>query len=172
MTNPIQHADDRGWIESILLMVPGFRGYLRKEYRRESDHLLRTAMADRLEKGKADLDQYLRKVVDAGGIDALTAGERVRGGCDKLINQFKGAVRGYSAFFDYVAVKENTLDDVYQHDLGVLNAVDAFSQYLGELATSGDPSDANKVLDECLSRIRDIETRFTRRRELLEGLAN
>ncbi len=172
MTDPIKHADDRGWIERILLMVPGFRGYLRKDYRQESDHLIRTAMALRLEKGKADLDAYLRKVVDAGGIDALAVGERVRGGCDRLINKFKSAVRGYSGFFDYVAVRENTLDEVYQHDLGVLNAVDAFTQYLGQLATSGDAAQATKLLDGCLTQIGDIETRFAKRHEMLEGIAH
>lgn len=172
MTDPMRHADDRGWIEKILLWVPGFRGYLRKDYRQESDHLVRTAMALRLEKGKADLDAYLRKVVDAGGIDALTAGERVRGGCDRLINKFKAAVRGYSGFFDYVAVRENTLDEVYQHDLGVLNAVDAFAQYLSQLGSTGNPADAAKSLDECLKQINDIETRFSKRHDLLEGIAH
>lgn len=171
MTDPQRHAKDRGWIENIMLMVPGYRGYLQKEYRRESDHLLRTAMALKLEKGKADLDAYLRKVVDAGGIDALTAGERVRGGCDRLINKFKSAVRGYSGFFDYVAVRENTLDDVYQHDQVVLNAVDAFAQYLRELGATGSPTEAAKIFDECLSQINDIETRFSKRHELLEGIA-
>jgi hypothetical protein len=171
MTDPSKHADDRGWIEKIMLMVPGFSGYLKKEYRRESDHLVRTAMALRLEKGKADLDAYLRKVVDAGGIDALAAGERVRGGCDRLINRFKGAVRGYSGFFDYVAVRENTLDEVYQHDLGVLNAVDALAQYLAQLGTSGDPSQASKLLEDCLTQINDVETRFSKRHEMLEGIA-
>lgn len=171
MTDPLRHANDRGWIENIMLMVPGYRGYLRKEYRQESDHLLRTAMALRLEKGKTDLDAYLRKVVDAGGIDALTVGERVRGACDRLINKFKSAVRGYSGFFDYVAVRENTLDDVYQHDQGVLNAVDAFAQYLGQLGASGNPAEASMTLDQCLTQINDIETRFSKRHELLEGIA-
>ena len=37
MKDASEHAKDRNWIEDILRVVPGFRGYLEKEYRRESD---------------------------------------------------------------------------------------------------------------------------------------
>ena len=47
MIDPEHHAEGRNFVESILRHVPGFRGYLEKEYRRESDYLLRTAMASR-----------------------------------------------------------------------------------------------------------------------------
>ena len=42
-------------MESILRKIPGFRGYLEKEYRRESDHLARTWLADRVGQCKTGL---------------------------------------------------------------------------------------------------------------------
>ena len=50
MPEPRQHAQSRGWIESILRRIPGFKGYLEKEYRRDSDALQRTWLADRLQR--------------------------------------------------------------------------------------------------------------------------
>ncbi len=52
MPEPRQHAQSRGWIESIGRRIPGFKGYLEKEYRRDSDALQRTWLADRLQRAK------------------------------------------------------------------------------------------------------------------------
>ena len=62
------------------------------------------------------------------------------------------------------------VDGVYQHDQGVLNAVDAFAQYLSQLGASGNPAEASKLLDSCLTQINDIETRFSQRHDILEGI--
>ena len=39
MPEPRAHMEHRGFRESILRHIPGFRGYLEKEYRRDSDAL-------------------------------------------------------------------------------------------------------------------------------------
>ena len=70
MPEPRQHTQSRGWIESILRRIPGFKGYLEKEYRRDSDSLQRTWLADRLQRSKRALDTYSRTLVDAGKLDA------------------------------------------------------------------------------------------------------
>ncbi len=65
MPEPRQQAQSRGWIESILRRIPGFKGYLEKEYRRDSDAVQRTWLADRLQRTKPALDTYGRTLVDA-----------------------------------------------------------------------------------------------------------
>lgn len=45
-------GSQRNWLENILLKIPGFKGYLEKEYRRETDHLLRQFVSQRLMEGK------------------------------------------------------------------------------------------------------------------------
>src|SRR3990170_2263681 len=57
MSNPKDHSRDRNWLEELLRRVPGFRGYLEKEYRRESDKLQRDWMADCLQRAKAGLEE-------------------------------------------------------------------------------------------------------------------
>ena len=57
MIDPERHAENRGWIESKLRKIPGFRGYLEKEYRRESDYVVRAWMAELLQKSKVTLER-------------------------------------------------------------------------------------------------------------------
>ena len=64
MDDPSRHADSRNLVESILRHIPGFKGYLEKEYRRDSDHLARTHLGDKLQKCKLKLDHYQRELVE------------------------------------------------------------------------------------------------------------
>ena len=135
--NPSAHADNVNFVEKILRKIPGFKGYLEKEYRRESDYLARTWLADRLQVCKRGLDDYARNLVDSGEIDGLTHCDRLRSKVDKLILGLRGAVRGYSGVFDFVRVKEDVLDDVYKLDISLTEAVDKLA---GEIEGLGGKS--------------------------------
>jgi hypothetical protein len=168
--DPRDHAEERGYIESILRNIPGFRGYLEKEYRRDSDALAREWLADQLEKGKKALDNWGRELVDAGQIDALPQIDRVRGRTDKVLARIRGAVQGYSGFFDLVQVDEQRLDEVYEHDMDSIKDVRAFNEGVSAAAGSGrSPSDTAADL---LGLLDQIEKRLDERGELLSGLEN
>jgi hypothetical protein len=168
MIDPKRHADDRGFIESILRYVPGFRGYLEKSYRQESDHLLRKWMADRLQQSKRALDDYMLSLVNAGKIDQLSACDRAKNQLDGLILRMRAAVRGYSGFFDFVQVDVGLLERVYDHDVAVVKEVEQLATSIEQLATKPDLSEA--VATELLKRIGDVDKRFAQRGEMLAGL--
>jgi len=166
--DPKQHADDRGVIESILRYIPGFRGYLEKEYRRESDSLARTWLADRLDRSKRYLDDYGRALVDAGQIDGLPQVERLRNRLDKVLARIQGAVHGYSGFFDFVRVDEDLLDDVYDHDMSTMDDVDALAQSVEALSSNTPPP--GEAVPQLLRQLEMIEQRIDKRADLLKGL--
>ncbi len=170
MIDPRQHAEGRGAIETILRNVPGFRGYLEKEYRRESDALARAWLVDQLDLGKRALDNWGRALVDAGQIDALPQIDRVRSRTDKVMSRIKGAVHGYSGFFDFVKVDEELLDDVYEHDLSTITEVDAFVEAVKSAAESGESPLA--AMAEMLSRLDALEQKWDERSNLLNGLGS
>ena len=169
MPDPREHAERRGVIESILRLIPGFRGYLEKEYRRDSDHLARTWLADRLQRAKRGLDDATRVLADAGQIDQLPQCERLRGRLDRLIGRLRGAVRGYSGFFDFVRVDEDVLDDVYDHDFALMHEVDQLAEAVGSLARG--PKDLATVVPDLLQRADAIDQKVDQREDLLKGLA-
>src|SRR5687768_12810150 len=99
MPEPKSHAEKRPGLEQLARHIPGFRGYLEKSYRRESDALTRTMLADRLDQAKRSLDGFGRKLVDAKRLAELTQCERLRTALDRAMSRIRGAMQGYSGVF-------------------------------------------------------------------------
>jgi len=169
MVDPIRHANDRNFIESILRYVPGFRGYLEQEYRRESDFLLRTWLADKLHGGKKGLDEFLLKLVSAMKLDDLPQFERVRSKLDGLIGKIRSAERGYSAAFAYVRIREDELDSIYQLDKGLVAEAETLAGALDQLG-GADPQRAGELATNLVRQIDEFDKRFGQRVELLRGV--
>ncbi len=167
MREPKDHTRDRNFIEDVLRRIPGFRGYLEKEYRRESDDLQRDWLADRLQRAKRAIDAASRPLADAGQIDALPQLDRMRGRLDKLIGRIRGAVQGYSGFFDLVRVDEALLEQVYEHDLAMMGQVESLATSIEELPAAGGEIAAR--LPDLLGLIDDVEHRWDGREDLLQG---
>ncbi len=106
MPEPRDHADKRNWLETMVKNIPGFRGYLEKENRRDSDRLQRAWLADRLERSKRGLEKHSRSLADAGKTGELPKYDRVRGRLDKLVGRIRGGMSGYSGVFDLVEIDE------------------------------------------------------------------
>ncbi len=168
MFDPSEHADRPNTVQRLLEWIPGFRGYLEKENRREADALVRRSAAERLDRCKQELDTFSQTLVAAGRIDDLPRLEQVRARLDRLQSMVRGEVRGYSGFFDYVQVDEDMLDQIYERDIGLLQGTETLLESIQQLRTK--PDEPQAVAADLLSRIEDLETHFRRRRELLEGL--
>jgi hypothetical protein len=167
-TDPSQHAESRNWLESIANWIPGFHGYLQKEYRRESDALARGWIADRLQECKLAIDNFGRKLVERGEIDDLPACERFRNRIDGMINKLRSDVRGYSGMFDYVKVGEAELEAVYALEMELMREVEVFTATMKELPASTVPP--SEAIPPLFAQFEVIEQKYKRRGELLEGL--
>ncbi len=168
MPEPRDHTEHRGIIETVLRYIPGFRGYLEKEYRRESDDLQRDWLADCLQRSKRAIDELTRPLADAGQIDLLPQVDRVRGRLDKLIGRIRGAVQGYSGFFDLVEVDEELLDRVYEHDVALMQQVDALAEAVENLPDQQEKLAA--LLPDLLRQTDELERLWDVREDMLKGL--
>ncbi|MCL4202058.1 MAG: hypothetical protein KJ000_06170 [Pirellulaceae bacterium] len=155
-------------IESVLRYIPGFRGYLEKDYRQESDYLLRKTMADRLQRSKQALDEFMLQLINTGQLDGLTECERAKNRLDGLILKMRAAVRGYSGFFDYVRVDLALLDRVYEHDLALVQDAESLGQAIEQLPAK--PDSAETSISDILRRIDEVARKFDNRGELLSGV--
>jgi hypothetical protein len=168
MVDPSKHADDRNWIETLLRHIPGFKGYLDKESRRDSDALTRTHLADRLQAGKRGINQYQRSLLEAGRLDDLPALERAITAIDTLIHQLKGDVRGYSGLFDFVQIQEDELDRIYEHDLQLVSDVEAFVKQAEALTPGRD--DPRSVAAQLQKQLDALAEKYSLRAKILTGL--
>jgi hypothetical protein len=168
MPDPSQHAKDRNWIEGILRNLPGFRGYLEKEYRRESDELQREWLADRLTRSKRAIGDLTRPLADAGQIDVLPQIDRLRGRLDKLIGRIRGAMQGYSGFFDLVRIREAQLEQIYEHDTQLIAEVDSLAAAVEKLP--GRQEEIIEALPSLHQQIDALERQWDKREDMLKGM--
>jgi hypothetical protein len=168
MPEPKSHADKRPGLEELARHIPGFRGYLEKSYRRESDALTRTMLADRLDHAKRSLDAFGRKLVDAKRLSELTQLDRVRPALDRATGRIRGAMQGYSGVFDLVRIDERVLDRVYAHDLALIDEVDA----IGSSARALDPksSSLSEAIDALVGQVDALDQQWNKRTEILQGV--
>jgi len=168
MVDPARHTDDRNVLESILRYIPGFRGYLEEEYRRESDFLLRQWLADQLQQGKRGLDEYLQSLVAAMKLDDLPAFERVRAKLDGVIGAIRSAERGYSPLFGFVRIRTEQLDQAYLADQGLIDIVHQLTSQLERLGAA-DVAPGQLAI-RLIQSIEALAAQFRRRAEILKGV--
>ena len=168
MVDPKRHTENRGWVESILHHIPGFQGYLDAEYRRDSDRLARQHLFDCLGVCKRNIDEFQHQLVNNGSLDDLTQCERVVSALITLGNRIQGDVEGYSGFFDFVKIGPEQLDQVYEHDMALVDDVEILTNLSKQLTTS---SDSPRSLAAKLKEQVDlIANKFGERTKILQGL--
>lgn len=170
MPEPREHLRERNWLETLLHKIPGFRGYLDKENRRESDALAREWLADRLQRSKRALDDHTRTLADRGQIAQLPQYDRLRGRVDKLIGRIRGAMHGYSGVFDLVRVNEALLDRVYEHDVILMERVENLASSVEKLNSLPAEGDGAELLQGLSTELDDADRAWDRREDLLKGL--
>jgi hypothetical protein len=168
MPEPKDHAENRGIIESVLRHVPGFRGYLEKEYRRESDELQRQWLSDRLARSKRGLDSYAQALAEAVQLDALPPVEKLRSRLDRLIGRIRGAMQGYSGFFDLVQISEQTLDRIYEYDVAMMEQVAKLADDIEALGSK--PEADASLIPPLLVQVDALQEAWDLREDMLKGL--
>ena len=168
MPQPTDHAVQRNFLENVMRHLPGFRGYLEREYRRESDELQRNWLADRLQRSKRSIDELARQLADAAQLELLPQIDRLRVRLERLLGRIRGAMQGYSGFFDLVRIDVPLLDRVYQHDAALNEQVDAFAKAAEGLP--GKQEQAPAAVSDLLRQIDEIERQWDAREDMLKGL--
>jgi hypothetical protein len=141
MPEPKYYVEHRSAVMTLVGWIPGFHGYLEREYRRDSDALQRSWLSDRLQRSKRAMDAVALRLADAGKLTVLPQCDRLRAKTDELIARIRGAWEGYTGVFDLVKVDQALLDRVYDHDVALMHAVDEFvgmTEQLAGLPASGD----------------------------------
>jgi len=147
------------WIDKIAKSIPGFKGYYRKEERRENDQQLREKIAKKLKSIKNVLNEKGQLVTKSGNLSPLDEIAKIDKKLEKLSDSILYANYGYSGFFDQKEISLDTLRSIYTVDLDLLEWVENFT--------------ANSTVDSDLAKISEnIEAGFNllaKRSKILEG---
>lgn len=156
--------ESRNPLEKLLLKIPGFKGYLEKEFRRETDHLLRQQLVSRLGEGKLRYLEAVREITDLGRLALLKPATEISNLLNKVESRIKYASHGYSGFFDAAKIDEAALDRLYAFDLALTTEVDALAAGLAALKTGlEDEAGIRQKLSSLRETLRALDTRLNER---------
>ncbi|HEY5574815.1 MAG TPA: hypothetical protein VIK64_17465 [Anaerolineales bacterium] len=151
----------------IVQNLPGFKGYLERQTRRDSDKLIRDVIFQRFRELEGHVSRIQRDFISQGQIgyvDDLERGAlKIRTFADKV----RTASRGYSGLFDAVNVNEQEIARLYEYDAAMLELAD-------EVERAIDNVEASVGTDGLPAAIRHLETTadlcietFERREEVI-----
>jgi hypothetical protein len=117
----------KNWIDKIAKSIPGFKGYYKKEARRENDYRLRGKIAKKLKDIKGVLNEKGRLATKSGDLGPLDEIASIDKNLEKLIDSILYTDYGYSGFFNQKEVTLDTLRSVYEADLTLMEWVNNFT---------------------------------------------
>ena len=112
---------DMDVFKKILDKIPGFKGYMERQARRDADKLLRDTIFRRVRELEGRVSELQREFISSGEIlyidDLEAAAVRLRTFADRV----RTAPRGYSSLFEAVKIGEDELLRLYEYDATLLD---------------------------------------------------
>ncbi|CAG0932050.1 hypothetical protein TFLX_02431 [Thermoflexales bacterium] len=122
-----QIKDQRGGFVKILSKIPGFKGYMEKETRRDADKIVRDAVAAKFTDQLDRMTELQNDLLSNGGFEFVDDVEQSAVKLRTFIDRVKTAPRGYGGLFDAVQVKEEQLDQLYNFDYQLLSEAEGLA---------------------------------------------
>lgn len=142
---------DMDIFKKILSKIPGFKGYMERQARRDSDKLLRDTIYSRFKELEGQISAIQRDFISQGEIalvdDLEASAIKLRTFADRV----RTAPRGYSSLFEAVKINEAELAKLYQYDASLLDKTD-------EVARAIENIQASLGTDGLPAAIRNLET--------------
>jgi len=116
--------------------IPGFKGYIERQSRRDADKILRETVARRFEEHWGRASNLQVELVNNGMIKYMDDMEKASLALRTFIDKITTATRGYSGMFDAVKINEKELEMIYQFDLAFFTLSDQIASALDNVEAS------------------------------------
>jgi hypothetical protein len=157
-----------GALERLLKGIPGIRGYVDKELRRDADKRLRDMIASQLDEQKKNLLDIQKKLLSSGGLSWLDDVDSAVQKLQLLIDRIKTASYGYAGLFDAVRIREEQLDALHRFDVALAGRVVVVESAVKALAAATATKENLQALCEQLTGvITDLSALFSKRQEAI-----
>lgn len=151
---------NRGFLDQLTEKIPGYRGYIDRDARQESDRIHREFIANSLFQLKPLVGETITEIKNEGGdITRIVQVDQISSKLDLLAQKVRSASYGSAQFFSASAAGEEELRRLHEFDLGLVDAVEEIRLELAEMpsiATETDKlKDKLKALKAVLKRVED-----------------
>ena len=151
-------------IERLLKGLPGIRGYVDKELRRNADYRVRQMIGEELDRAKGALLDVQNKLLRSGGLTWLDDIDLAVSRLQTLSDRVKTASYGYAGLFDAVRIREDALNALHRFDTALMGEVAKIETSVASLRSSfSDKAAVGTLVDSVINSISDLTMKFDRR---------
>ena len=154
--------------KKLVSKIPGFDGYVERVNRRSADKLLRETIAAKFQGLWQRISGIQRDLVNAGRIELLDDVEQAEIKIRQFIDRLNTAAYGYAGFFDAVKIRQDTLAEIYQYDLSLLEMADSVSLAIDNLEASLDSDGLPAAIRNLVQKAQDCLDAFNKRSEVMK----
>lgn len=166
-------ANDRGLIKQIEMVIPGFRGYRKREDLRIADRLLREQLAKRMKDAGNGLEAARRAMSRRQMIELLEDIGRLISMVNTTESRLRHAEQGYTGVSPDFRIEEAELNQMYEWDISMLKWLDEMrngSERLVAAAESSDMREINHQMRGMDEAMKNFNQTWDKRRERIAGL--
>ena len=157
-------------LKQLLSYIPGFKGYVERQNRRDADKLIRDTVARRFEEQLKRVSSLQSDLVSNGKIEYVDDMEKAASKLRTFIDKISTAPRGYSGVFDAVKINEAELLAIYQFDLAFFELGNQIASAVDNVeATLNDETGLPAAIRNLTSLGRMAVETFNRRSEAVTG---
>jgi hypothetical protein len=156
--------------KSLASHIPGFKGYVERQNRRDADKLLRDTVVRRFDEQWKRASQLQVDMVSQGLIAYVDDMERAALQLRTFIDKMSTAPRGYSGLFDAVKINEKELEAIYQYDAAFFDLAEQVGRALDNVEASlADEAALPAAIRNVTSIARMAVETYNRRSEVVIG---
>jgi hypothetical protein len=148
------------FLHKIASIVPGYKGYVDRERRRDADKLLRTHLARQYSEQRERLTRVQQALLRSRKLDQIDDVERLAGLLQRFIDRLSTATYGYTGLFDPVKVEAEDLDQLYAFDMALASGIEEVSSAISGVESSTDDAEE---LPTSVSRLESVLDGLNRR---------
>lgn len=161
----------RNIIEKIAYHIPGYAGYQKRERRRETDHLYRMYLVEKMREIKRIFDEVSNRITNMGNLDLLKPVDRIYKKLEKVTDKIRFADHGYKGFFDVVSVDFPELEKLYNFDLSLNEDIGAIKEKVDMLAKALDSDTLLPHLEGFMKSIDEFNEKMVSRDEVITAVS-
>ena len=156
--------------KKLASFIPGFKGYIERQNRRDADKVLRDTVARRFEDQWRRTSQLQSDLVSNGQIAFVDDLEKAAIKLRTFIDKISTAPRGYSGLFDAVKINEEELESIYQFDAAFFDLAEQVGRALDNVEASlGEPAALPAAIRNVTTLARQAVETYNRRSEVVIG---
>ena len=165
-------SGESNFFKKILSKMPGFKGYVKREERRNADKLLRESIGEKFEAIWQRISALQKDAISGGELEIVDDLEAAALKIRQFTDRIENASYGYAGFFDVININEEELDALYKYDLVLLELEDEMNSAVDAVSTALGTDDLESAIRSLTNTAQSCVDAFNERKEVIVNMKN